>query len=156
MLGFTERVTRRLIDMLVGEGLLERRGLKTCITDNGRSILAGLNIQRCYSENRHIAGYSGLDECLESVINRISMVRDNIVILTGDPHVFEVIGVKKNGDIVVPGVPNSIAGYYGGLVRRCGLNRGVFIVWGNYHEYLYDAYALYSILETCNSVNRLS
>lgn len=146
ILGYPERRLRSLMDSLVEEGLLERHGYKTCISGRVRSMLSGVRIERAGCDGYTLCLYEGLGpDAYRLVVEKISRLRDYLVIELRDPSVFEVIGVAGRSGVFFPGVPAELATRYTGLIGGHGGREAIAVLWRRYKAYLYDGALIYSL-----------
>ncbi len=147
ILGLPERLIRRILDELVTKDLLVRNGKNTCISEKVLVILP--RIHRVKHGKYWITSYNVVDtRVLKNIKEHVTGFRDLLLLHTGDPRAFEVIGVM-DGELVFPGVPDELSHRYSELISNTRImkNRepGIVIVWNNYKPFIYDGYVLDSI-----------
>ncbi len=148
ILGYPERRLRSLIDILVENGILERQEYRTCISGRVRSILSGLRVERVRRDKYTLCFYKGFGpEATGLVVEKISRLRDYLVIELRDPNVFEVIGVAGTNGFFFPGVPDELAARYADLIGEYRGEEAVVVLWRRYKAYLYDGALIYSLVK---------
>ncbi len=147
ILDLPERLVRRILDELVAKGLLVRCGKNTCLSERAIGIIP--SIRRVRYGKYWITSYGVMEEHVLKIIKEhVTGFRDLLLLHTGDPGVFEVIGVM-NSELVLPGVPDELSHQYSKLVVVSGITKSrgpaIIIIWNNYKPYIYDGYVLDSL-----------
>jgi len=143
MLGLTERTVRRVATLL-------KSGELSWLRDLLREV-ATTTITAPWLTCQPVL-YTGLSsELLEAVSRRVVLLRDFIVISSGEPSKLEVLGVLKNSELVFPGLVEECAEPYLRLRGVLPSTSGLLVCWRNYKRFLDDSVLLYSLARLCES-----
>ncbi|MEM1713934.1 MAG: hypothetical protein QXW36_05325, partial [Desulfurococcaceae archaeon] len=98
-----------------------------------------------------VAYHNLANDLILAIMQNIVALRDYIIIHSGDPEKIEIIGIVKNGELEIPGIPPDLAAKYAGLSRFLEDLNGVVVCWRKYNENLDDAVFILSLIDLCSS-----
>ncbi len=141
-------MARRLIYVLLEKGFLEKVNQRYCY--RGEPIFDKITIMRRDLKDRILTVYSGFSNTLlKSILKRYMFFRDQLIILTGDPEVFEIFGFMVSNKLYIPGLPDNLYAKYVEILNQYEIiHNSIFIVWNNYRKYIDDAKMLIAIVKT--------
>ncbi|MEM0282078.1 MAG: hypothetical protein QXW93_00635 [Desulfurococcaceae archaeon] len=144
-LGCTERQARNIIEFLKKEKeyftILQR-----VLSRIERKVIYAIEV-----DCNPVAYYNLANDLILAIMQNIVALRDYIIIHSGDPEKIEIIGIVKNGELEIPGIPPDLAAKYAGLSRFLEDLNGVVVCWRKYNENLDDAVFILSLIDLCSS-----
>ncbi len=143
ILDIPERTSRRVIDELLGLGLLERIDGTTCLKTK---YYEEIPVLKRWDADKFVVSLIQISEnhVLDRVSRSIARFRDLLVLSLMDPDAFEVIGVLEDGKPSFPGLPVSLSERYLGIMRSLNIpvSMGIVIIWRRYRRYYSEAAVL--------------
>lgn len=149
--GLSERRVREAINRLLDKRFLIKNN-DLCINRDKISFFTQLNISSLEINNYVLTIACCFDnDLLETVRKRITDLRDHMVILTGKPWVFEIIGIHDKGEIILPKVPRRIVSEYKRFISRELDNGSIIVLWNEYKPFVNESILLHGLLNLCIS-----
>ncbi|MEM4482141.1 MAG: hypothetical protein QXK88_03000 [Desulfurococcaceae archaeon] len=90
---------------------------------------------------------------LEKIESKVVVLRDYLVIFSGDPNKVETIGLLYDRELKYPGLPIELSEPYQKLVGLIKGTNGVLLCWRNYRKYTDDSILLASLSNLCRLIN---
>ena len=144
-LGFSERTVRKIVS------LLKTSDLSQIFELLGRINVTTINAPWLSCQPVLYEGFSS--EVLESISEKIILLRDFIVISSREPSKIEVLGVLRNNHLIYPGLIEDYAKPYLKLREKLPETSGLLVCWRNYKRFLDDSILLTSLSRLCEYEN---
>lgn len=147
----SERRVREAVSKLIDKGFLTKNN-DLCINKDKLEFFTRLCFESFSIDDYILTTICCFDsDVLEKIRNNITDLRDHIVISTGKPWVFEIIGIREANVTVLPKVPKRIASKYHRFLNKVFNNGSILVLWKEYKPFINESILLQGLFKICIS-----